>query len=82
MNLLELIQLKKILIFLLKLLKYKIIYIVKSTKKLTEESTKESLIEELSNKLLRFEFKSKSNNFIKTKCLKYDVKKILPTLLK
>ena len=45
-------------------------YIVKSTKK--------SLIGELSNKLLRLEFKS--NNSIKTKCLKYVVKKILPTL--
>ena len=43
----------------------------KSTKKLA----KKSLIEELSNKLLRLEFKS--NNSIKTKCLKYVVKKIL-----
>ena len=47
---------------------------VKSTKKLTEESTKKFLIEELSNKLLRLEFKS--NNSIKTKCFK----KILPTM--
>ena len=46
-------------------------YITKSTKKLTEESTKKSLIGELSNKLLRLEFKS--NNSIKTKCLKYVV---------
>ena len=53
-------------------------YITKSIKKLTEESTKKSLIEELSNKLLRLEFKS--NNSIETKCLKYVVKKILPTL--
>ena len=53
-------------------------YIAKSTKKLTEESTKKSLIDELSNKLLRLEFKS--NNSIKTKCLRYVVKKILPTL--
>ena len=36
------------------------------------------LIDELSSKLLRLEFKS--NNSIKTKCLKYVVKKILPTL--
>ena len=37
--------------------------ITKSTKKLTEESTKKSLIDELSNKLLRLEFKL--NNSIK-----------------
>ena len=49
-------------------------YIVKSTKK----STKESLMDELSNKLLILEFKS--NNSIKTKCLKYVVKHIFPTL--
>ena len=53
-------------------------YIAKSTKKLTEESTKKSLIDELSNKLLRLEFKS--NNSIKTKCLRYVVKKILPAI--
>ena len=53
-------------------------YITKLTKNLTEESTKKSLIDELSNKLLRLEFKS--NNSIKTKCLKYDVIKILLTL--
>ena len=53
-------------------------YITKSIKQLTEESTKNSLINELSDKLLRLEFKS--NNSIKTKCLKYVVKKILPTL--
>ena len=53
-------------------------HIKKSTKKLTGKSTKKSLIDELSNKLLRLEFKS--NNSIKTKCLKDVVKKILPTL--
>ena len=53
-------------------------HITKSTKKLTEESTKKSLIDELLNKLLRLEFKS--NNSIKTKFLKYVAKKILPTL--
>ena len=53
-------------------------HITKLPKKLTGESTKKSLIDELSNKLLRLEFKS--NNSIKTKCLKYVVKKILPTL--
>ena len=47
-------------------------------KKSTEKSTKKSLIDELSNKLLRLEFKS--NHSIKTKCLKYVVEKILPTL--
>ena len=53
-------------------------YNTKSIKKLTEESIKKSLIDELSDKLLRLEFKS--NNSIKTKCFKYVVKKILPTL--
>ena len=53
-------------------------HIKKSTKKLTENSTKKSLIDELSNKLLRLEFKS--NNSTKTKCLKYVLKKIFPTL--
>ena len=43
-----------------------------------KKSTKKSLIDELSNKLLRLEFKS--NNSIMTKCLKYVAKKILPTL--
>ena len=50
-------------------------HIKKSTKKLTEKSTKKSLIDKLSKKL-----EVKSNNCIKTKCLKYVVKKILPTL--
>ena len=36
-------------------------YIVKSTKKLNEESTKEALIGQLSNKLLRLEFKSNNS---------------------
>ena len=40
--------------------------IVKSTKKLAEESAKKVLIDQLSNKLLRLEFNS--NNSIKTKC--------------
>ena len=53
-------------------------YITKSTKRLTEGSTQKSLKEELSNKLLRLKFKS--NSSIKTKCLKYVVKKILATL--
>ena len=53
-------------------------YIVESTEKMIEGSTKKYLVDDLSNKLLRLEFKS--DNFIKTKCLKYVVKKILPTL--
>ena len=36
-------------------------YINKSTKRLTEESLKKSLIQELSNKLLRLEFKSNNS---------------------
>ena len=44
-------------------------HIKKLTKTLTEKSTKKSLIDELSNKILRLEFESK--NSIKTKCLKY-----------
>ena len=53
-------------------------HIKKSNKKSTKESTKKSLVDELSNKLLKLEFKS--DNCIKSKCLKYFVKKILPTL--
>ena len=49
-------------------------YIAMSVK----NSTKKTLIDELSKKLLGLEFKS--NNFIKTKSLIYVVKKILPTL--
>ena len=41
-------------------------------------STKKTLIDEFSEKLLGLEFNS--NSSIKTKCLKYVVKKILPTL--
>ena len=47
-------------------------------KELTKKSTRKSLIDELSNKLLRPEFKS--DNPIKTKCLKYVVKHIFLTL--
>ena len=42
------------------------------------KSTKKSLLDKLSDKLLRLKFKS--NNSIKTTCLEYIVKKILPTL--
>ena len=49
-------------------------YIVKSTKKLA----KKSLIDDILKRLLGLEFKS--NNSIKSKCLKYIVKHILPIL--
>ena len=53
-------------------------FIVEANKKLPEESTKKFFIDEISNKPLGLEFKS--NNSIKTKCLKYVIKKILPKL--
>ena len=52
-------------------------YIVESTRRMTEESTKKFLIDELSNNLLKLEFAK--NNSIKTKCLKHVLEKILPT---
>ena len=51
-------------------------YIIKSTKKQTNASTKKSLIENLSKRLLELEFEK--HNSIKSKCLKWIVKKILP----
>ena len=51
-------------------------YITESIKKQTEKSTKKSLIDYLSKRLLELEFKS--NHSIKSKCLKWIVKKILP----
>ena len=45
---------------------------------MTEELTKKTVIDDVSNELLRLEFKS--NNSIKIRCLKYIVRKILPTL--
>ena len=65
MNLLELIQLTKIIIFV-EIGKIQN-YIVRSIKQLTEESTKEALIDKLSNKLLRLELKKK---FYKDKVFK------------
>ena len=53
-------------------------YIAESIKKQTEELTKKSLIDDLSKKLLELDFKS--NYSIKSKYLKWIVKKILPTL--
>ena len=51
--------------------------IFRHIKKSNKESTKKSLIDKLSNKLLKLEFEK--NNSIKSRCLKYVVKKILPT---
>ena len=51
-------------------------HIKQSIKKQTEESTKKSKIDVLSRELL--EFKSKQHNAIKSKCLKWIVKNILP----
>ena len=51
---------------------------MKVNKKVTEDSTKKNLIDEISNKLLSLEFRKDSS--IKTKCLKCVIKKILPTL--
>ena len=53
-------------------------HFIKSTKKQTEKSTEKSLIDDLSKRLLELEFKS--DHSIKSKCLKWIVKKILPTL--
>ena len=53
-------------------------HINESTKKQTEESTKKLLIDDFSKKLLELEFKS--NHSMKSKCLKWIVKKILPLL--
>ena len=49
-------------------------HIIKSTKKQTKVSTKKSLTDDLSKRLLEF----KSNHSIKSKCLKWVVKKNLP----
>ena len=53
--------------------------IIKSTKK-TKVSTKKSLIDDLSKRLLKLEFES--NHSIKSKCLKWIVKNILPNCKK
>ena len=55
------------------------IQIIKSTKK-TKVSTKKSLIDDLSKRLLELEFKS--NHSIKSKCLKWIVKNVLPNYKK
>ena len=46
--------------------------------KYIKKSTKKSLINDLPKRLLELEFKS--NDSIKSKCLKWTAKKILPTL--
>ena len=55
-------------------------HIIKSTKKQTKVSTKKSLIDDLSKRLLELEFKS--NHSIKSKCLKWIVKNVLPNYKK
>ena len=51
-------------------------HIIKSTKKQTKVSTKKLLIDDFSKTLLELKFKS--NHPIKSKCLKWMVKNILP----
>ena len=53
-------------------------YIAESIKKQTEKSTRKLLIHDLWKRLLKLEFKS--NCSIKSKCLKWIVKKILPKI--
>ena len=55
-------------------------YIAESIKKETKKQTKRSLIDDLSKRLLELEFKS--NYSIKSKCLKWVVKNILPNYKK
>ena len=55
-------------------------HIIELTKKQTEVSTKKSLIGDLSKRLLELEFKS--NHSIKSKCLKWVVRSILPNYKK
>ena len=71
-NLLGSILMKKALTFLEPKIKYL------GIKEVNKKLTKKSLIEKLSIRLLSLEFKS--NDSIKTKCLRYAVKKILPKL--
>ena len=55
-------------------------HIIESTKKQTKVSTKKSLIDDLSKRLLELEFKS--NYSIKSKYLKWVIKNILPNYKK
>ena len=58
---------------MLKLVKYN--HINESNKKLTEESTKKSLANEISRRLLQLEFEE--NHSVKSKCLKFIIKKYI-----
>ena len=55
-------------------------HIIETTKNQTKLSTKKSLIDYLSKRFLELEFKS--NYSIKSKCLKWVVKNILPNYKK
>ena len=55
-------------------------HIIKSTKKQNKLSTKKSLIDDFSKRLLELEFKQ--HNPIKSKCLKWIIKNILPNYKK
>ena len=55
-------------------------HIIESTKKQTKVSTKKLLIDDLSKRLLELEFKQ--HNPIKSKCLKWIAKNILPNYKK
>ena len=55
-------------------------HIFESTKKQTKVSTKKSLMDDFSKRLLESEFRS--NYSIKSKCLKWSVKNILPNCKK
>ena len=55
-------------------------HIIESTIKQTKVSTQNSLIDDLSKRFLELKFKS--NHSIKSKCLKWVVKKFLPNYKK
>ena len=55
-------------------------HIIESTKKQTKVSTKKSLIDDVSKRLL--ELGLKSNHSVKSKCLEWVVKNILPNYKK
>ena len=55
-------------------------HIIESTKKQTKVSTRKSLTDNLLKRLLELEFKQR--NAIKSKCLKWVVKNILPNCKK
>ena len=55
-------------------------HIIESTKNQTKVSTKNSIIDDLSKRLLEFEFKQ--HNAIKSKCFKWAVKNVLPNCKK